>query len=60
MQNKGKLCAKFTQMKETKVDLSLIHVKLDKKEASDFYCNLKCNRTQFVTVEILRHFSYVT
>ena len=43
MQNKGKLCAKFTQMKETNVDLSLIHVKLDEKEVSDFFCNLKCN-----------------
>ena len=37
MQNKGKLCAKFTQMKETNVDLSLIHVKLDDKEVSDFF-----------------------
>ena len=37
MQNKGKLCAKCTQMKETKVDLSLIHVKLDEKEALDFF-----------------------
>ena len=36
MQNKGKLCAKCTLMKETNVDLSLIHVKLDEKKFQTF------------------------